>query len=150
MRQQLEKRAHETALNNPIRLTGSSSENAYPHNPPISRRPRRGRTFQVRPLARIHSSLEKKLDPETLRRPEARNRSWWSRGGIPIQSSWSKTGSWPNDGHGHIAAGHKTPVLAIYADGGGIHKKVGASAVDAQAYFGNETTAMVYAAELTG
>jgi hypothetical protein len=47
--------------------------------------------------------------------------------------------------------GGPEPVLAIYVDGGGICKKVGAAAVapglnaHAQAYLGKETTATVYA-----
>jgi hypothetical protein len=52
--------------------------------------------------------------------------------------------------------GGPEPVLAIYVDGGGIRKKVGAAAVapglnaHGQAYLGKETTATVYAVELPG
>ena len=66
----------------------------------------------MRLLAGIHSSLEKKLDAETLRRLEAR------------ELFMEQDRELAERRHGQIAAGHK-PVLAIYTDGGGIHKRLG-------------------------
>jgi ribonuclease HI len=152
MRQQLEKRAHETVLNIRSGSWAPGLETGYQRT---GRGLNRRRRPQVSPLTRINRSLERKLGAETLKNLETREpfvvEPWWTPPPIFIEEDREAA----EQRHEQLTAG-PVPTLAIYTDGSGVHGKVGAAAVapalnaHAQAYLGRQTTATVYAAELVG
>ena len=156
---QLEKRAHETAINIRTSPVDPSSGTSFVHTTPVTtptiRDLSQHHIIQLSSLKRLIDSLERKLGTDTLNNLEVRKafvvEPWWTPPPIAIAGDRDTA----ERRHKDITT-EREPPLAIYTDGSGINGKIGAAAValtlntHAQAFLGTETASNVYAAELQG
>jgi hypothetical protein len=153
---QLEKRTQHTTISILTSPPTTKMEDPPIHDRPSAARSRRDQGPKYRsPIKRLKDNLEAKLVAELINNLEVRDpfvvEPWRPLPTVTIQDNREAA----EKHHNQIVTGQDQPI-AIYTNGSGINRKVGAAAVapaidkHTSAYMGKETTSTVYAAKLVG